>query len=363
MLRITVSKSSSAAKKYYSEPYYSEGKSRDNYYTEKDQVIGTWGGKGAEQLGLNQNIHKDDFASLCDNQFPNSDQKLTERNNTERRVGYDFTFNASKSVSLAYTFASDEDKNKILEAFRDSVKVTMSEIETGMQTRVRQNGQNENRETKNIVYGEFVHFTSRPIEGVPDPHLHSHCFIFNSTYDDQEKKWKAGQFGQINKDAPYYESVFHSTLASNLQSLGYGIDKKENGFEISGVSRETIEKFSRRTLEIENLATEKNITSQEQKAQLGARTRESKRESVSEQEQIKNWNERLTSKEEYELQNLKNNRFADEKKKDELSAAYNSVDFESPLREKISCYRQGNFNYCHSIIYWRGKTRGYKKCI
>jgi hypothetical protein len=41
-------------------------------------------------------MDKEDFARLCDNQIPKSKAKLTERNSTERRIGYDFTFNASK---------------------------------------------------------------------------------------------------------------------------------------------------------------------------------------------------------------------------------------------------------------------------
>jgi conjugative relaxase-like TrwC/TraI family protein len=178
MLRITVNRSASGAKKYYSELYYSEGKSTQDYYSDKDQSMGTWGGKAAINLGLEGDIKKEDFGSLCDNLIPGSDQKLTPRNNSERRVGYDFTFNASKSVSLAYTFGSENDKKQLLQAFHESVTETMTEIETGVQARVRTKGQNENRDTGNIVYGEFTHFTSRPVDNVPDPHLHTHLLCF-----------------------------------------------------------------------------------------------------------------------------------------------------------------------------------------
>ena len=78
-------------------------------------------------------------------------EKLTGRNDIDRRVGYDFTFNASKSVSLAYTFANNEEKKLILSAFKGAVKDAMTEIETGMQARVRDKGKNENRETVVIL--------------------------------------------------------------------------------------------------------------------------------------------------------------------------------------------------------------------
>ena len=223
----------------------------------------------------------------------------------DRTVGYDFTFNASKSVSLAYTFANEHDKKEILSAFQASVRETMQEIESGMQARVRSKGKNENIMTGNIAYGEFTHFTTRPIEGVPDPHLHSHCFVFNATFDSQDNKWKAGQFQQLKQDAPYYEAVFHSKLADKLQNLGYLAKPTENCFELAGVEAETIEKFSRRTKEIELYTKEHNITDEKEKAQIGAKTRESKRAELSPEAQEKDWNARITAHERSQIQNLK----------------------------------------------------------
>ncbi len=308
MLRITMSKSAGGAKKYYSEEYYSEGQTRElDYYSEKEQIIGKWGGKAAEQLGLQANITKKDFGALCDNINPVTGKKLTGRNDADRTVGYDFTFNASKSVSLAYAFANEEDKKAILQAFRDSVKEAMTEVETGMQARVRDKGRNENRETGNIAYGEFIHFTTRPIDGVPDPHLHSHCFVFNATYDGQEKKWKAGQFKQVKQDAPYYEAVFHASLANRLQELGYVVERKENGFELVGVDKTTIDKFSRRTKEIEEHANEHGITDEKEKSQIGAKTRESKRVEIDHKQVEGEWYNRLDREEFIQINSLRDN--------------------------------------------------------
>ena len=308
MLRITMNRSAAGAKKYYSEEYYSEGNhSHADYYSEKEQVIGRWGGLAAERLGLKDDIQKKAFSSLCDNINPETGKILTGRNDIDRRVGYDFTFNSSKSVSLAYAFASEAEKKEILTAFRTSVKDTMTEIEAGMQARVRDNGKWENRETGNIVYGEFVHFTTRPIDGVPDPHLHSHCFIFNATYDKVDKKWKAGEFGQIKQDAPYYEAVFHSKLAQNLENLGYRAERTRNGFELVGVDKKTIEAFSRRTKEIEDYSKEHNITDEKQKAQIGAKTREAKRAELSPEQHEAHWKNRISSEELSKVSDLKRN--------------------------------------------------------
>lgn len=307
MLRITMNKSAGGAKKYYSEEYYREGQSNElEYYSEKNQVIGKWGGKATEKLGLDKNILKKDFADLCDNINPETGNKLTSRNDVDRRVGYDFTFNTSKSVSVAYTFGSEDDKKEILNAFQNSVKETMSEIETGMQARVRDNGKNENRETGNIIYGEFTHFTTRPIDGVPDPHLHSHCFVFNATYDEQDKKFKAGEFAQIKQDAPYYEAVFHSKLADKLEAIGYKTERTENGFELKGIDKSTLDKFSRRTKEIEDYAKEHDISSDKEKSKIGAKTREAKRMDITPEKQELDWKGRLSDKEFYKIANLRN---------------------------------------------------------
>ena len=328
MLRITMNKSAGGAKKYYSEEYYSEGQSKElDYYSEKEQFIGKWGGAGAEKLGLTGDIKKDDFAALCDNQNPQTGKTLTTRNDIDRRVGFDFTFNASKSVSLAYSFGSEADKKEILKAFQSSVRETMAEIETGMQARVRDKGKNENRETGNIAYGEFTHFTTRPIDGVPDPHLHSHCFVFNSTFDEKDKKWKAGQFGQIKQDAPYYEAVFHSKLANKLEDLGYRVEKTDNGFELVGIEKKTLDKFSRRTKEIEEHAREHNITDEKQKSQIGAKTREAKRVDITPQEQEENWKNRISAAELTEIHNLKKRSAGFVEKPKEDDAAKQAVKF------------------------------------
>ena len=131
-----------------------------------------------------------------------------------------------KSVSLLYATTRDE---RILDAFRDAVDGTMHDMEAEMLTRVRKGGKNENRLTGNMAWGEFVHFTSRPVDGVPDPHLHAHCFVFNTTFDQKEEPWKAGQFRDLKRDAPYFEAVFHSHLAGRLSDLGLADRTHEKG--------------------------------------------------------------------------------------------------------------------------------------
>ena len=162
MLRVTPQASSGDAKRYYASA---------DYYTEGQELIGLWGGKGAERLGLKGVVDKMAFDRLCDNLNPLDGKQLTPRTRGDRTVLYDFTWSVPKSVSLLYSMTGDE---QILDAFRSAVHDTMLDIESEMKTRVRRNGKDENRTTGNMVWAEFIHKTSRPVNGVPDPQLHIH---------------------------------------------------------------------------------------------------------------------------------------------------------------------------------------------
>jgi len=282
MLRITQQSSPDAAKQYYASA---------DYYAEGQELVGRWGGEAAKMLGLEGPVSKREFNALCENRDPRTGDRLTPRTKDERTVGYDFTWSVPKSVSLLYALTEDQ---QVLAAFRDSVHETMRDIETEMRARVRKDGRNEERVTGNLAYGEFVHFTSRPVQGVPDPQLHAHCFVFNATFDAEEQQWKAGQFRDLKRDAPYWQAAFRVRLANRLQALGYALDRKRDDFEIAGVAPATIRRFSRRTDKIEELARERGIEDPEAKGRLGALSRERKDKTLSWAELTREWDGRLT---------------------------------------------------------------------
>lgn len=285
MLRMVQSNSAAAAKSYYA-----EGLSREDYYSEGQEIVGAWGGQLATALGLTGQVDKAGFDALCDNVNPATGERLTARTKGARRVGYDINFHCPKSVSVLYALTSDD---TILTAFRESVRDTMREMETAMQTRVRSAGRSEDRATANMAWAEFVHFTARPVRGVPDPHLHAHCFTFNATLDREEGKIKAGQFGSIKRDAPYYEAGFHARLAGRLSALGYGIERTAKGWEVLGVPASLIDKFSRRTAEIEAHAKAKGIMDAKRKDAIGARIRAGKRRGLTKDDLKAEWSARL----------------------------------------------------------------------
>lgn len=285
MIRITQQDCARDAKRYYAVA---------DYYSEGQELIGSWGGKAASRLGLAGMVDKFSFERLCDNLHPQTGKPLTARTRMDRTVGYDFTFSVPKSVSLLYALSGDQD---ILEAFRGAVDETMREMEAEMKTRVRKKRRDCDRTTGNMVWAEFIHTTSRPVDGIPDPQLHAHVFVFNTTWDEEERQWKAGQFRDLKRDAPYFQAAFRVRLANRLQDLGFGVERKRDDFEIAGIRPDVLKRFSRRTALIEQIAAEKGITDPHRKDELGAETREKKGKAVRMDELRKEWNARLSEKE------------------------------------------------------------------
>ncbi|MBA4131673.1 MAG: hypothetical protein C0519_09635 [Hyphomicrobium sp.] len=298
MLVILKSGSSEAARSYFDQSLRI-----GDYYREGEQVLGRWHGIGAARLGLAGEVSRRDFCALIDNRDPRSGKQLTPRMKADRVPGFDFTFTAPKSVSVLYAMTRDE---RITDALRASVADAMREVERDMKTRVRVNPKgrlptqslDEDRVTGNMVWAEFLHHTARPIAGIPDPHLHIHAYAMNLTYDAVEKRWKAAQIGDIKGEANYYEAVYHAALAKRLVDLGYGIDRRGRFFEVAGLDRDLLDRFSQRRDVVEKAAVAEGSEDNPQaKRTLSRLTREKKSENLTIAELFDVWKARLFPKE------------------------------------------------------------------
>ncbi len=287
MIRMFQSQTSSQAKNYFRDAL-----SRSDYYIEDQEMNGVFNGKISKRLGIEGRIVDTEiYDKLCDNINPKDGGSLTPRTVENRRVGYDISFHCPKSVSILHALGGDE---RVLKAFEESVYETMLEMEADMQTRVRVQGQYDDRDTPELIWASFIHQTARPVDGhPPDPHLHCHCFTFNVTYDEVENKFKAGQFHNIKRDMPYYQARKDKRLADKLSNLGYEIRKTKNAFELAVIPQKAIDFFSKRTNLIGQVAKEKNITNPKELDQLGAKTRAKKQKNLSMPELREVWHDNL----------------------------------------------------------------------
>ncbi len=283
--------------------YFTAVLTQGDYYL-GSEISGTWHGQTAALLGLTVGaaVKQHEFKALLEGLHPKTRKQLAQRIRQDRRPGVDLTFSVPKSVSLVWGINRDE---RILAALRATVHETMTkDVEPLVARRVRTGAKaasNDRVATGNLVYADFVHTTARPVAGTVDPHLHVHAFIANVTFADG--KPYAADLQEIFRQRPSLQAKFEARLARRLeQELGYALQpvqyrqsgRLKTGWEIKGVRRETIEKFSRRTQQVEATATAEGITDAAAKGKLGLRTRERKNEGESLAALRAEWRARLT---------------------------------------------------------------------
>ncbi|MBL9175006.1 MAG: relaxase domain-containing protein, partial [Verrucomicrobiales bacterium] len=232
------------------ESYFEEHLCVGDYYDQGKRVTGEWVGEAAKRLGLGEDVLAQDFTRLCNNQHPATGQTLTVRLKStridgdqvkaNRRIFFDFTISPPKSVSIAALLGDD---TRVEAAHRQAVRLAVAELEPFAATRVRLAGNCDHRITGNFAAALFTHDTSRAL----DPHLHTHCIVFNATHDSKENRWKALENQDLLRARRYVESVYYHELTRELNALGYQTQSRLRGdFEIVGIPEEMCTRFSKR---------------------------------------------------------------------------------------------------------------------
>jgi conjugative relaxase-like TrwC/TraI family protein len=236
--------------------YFDEHLAVGDYYSEAEKIAGEWIGRGADDLGLSGVVGKEAFLKLCENRNPQTGKRLIARLNqtrrtdddrevANRRVFFDFTFSSPKSVLIAALLGNDQ---RIVTAHGEAVKAAVRELETFAATRVRIGGANADRTTGNIVAALFEHETSRAL----DPHLHTHCIVFNETQDATENRWKALQNHRMLAAQKYVQNVYYHELALGLRAYEYTVENSARGdFRIAEISPDFCLRFSKRHRQID----------------------------------------------------------------------------------------------------------------
>ena len=133
--------------------------SADDYY-EKEGHRGEWLGKGAEELGLTQQLQVDreSFKDILDGKLPNGVRVRFSDLRSDDRKGMDYTFSAPKSVSLQALIAGDAG---VTAAHDRAVKRAVQQLEKLAHARIKEQGQSYRVRTGVIVAAAFRHELSR----------------------------------------------------------------------------------------------------------------------------------------------------------------------------------------------------------
>jgi len=219
---------------------------RSDYYSRE---AGVWFGKGAERLNLSGAIKRDEFEKILGG-FSLDGKSLVQNAGSESRVAYsDMTISPPKSVSLMAVIDP-----RVAEAHRTAVGYMLEEIQKKYSlTRTGRNGVNQEI-TGSLVAAVFEHLDSREV----DPQLHTHCVLVN-TLPRSDGKWGAMENKLILQDQKMLDLMYQARLVKELHKLGYetrkstrkGITNKSiDAFEISSISNDLIDSFSRRTVQV-----------------------------------------------------------------------------------------------------------------
>ena len=231
--------------------FYANHLSSNDYYSEHEKITGHWRGELADVFGLrDEEVTGDVFSLFQKNINPKTFGRLTQKTVKKGPRFFDFQVAAPKSVSVMSLF--DE---RLASAHQVAAREAMAELEKLAAVRVRdgENVRTNNYETTGkLVYAEFMHDTSREL----DPQLHTHHVVCNVTRS-HDGKFKALETLEMCRAIRYAGKVYHNALARHCRELGYEIvpayDRKGNitWFDLKCVSREILERYSKRRKQIE----------------------------------------------------------------------------------------------------------------
>lgn len=255
MIGVKVLDSSAGAARYHDNALKEDGPvltKADNYYA-NERVNLIWQGKGAALLGIEgQEVTREQFVDFLEGRLPHPDtgkiQDLSiNSKGAERRLGYDLTISAPKSVSIVALIGGDE---RVVQAHIDANRAAMTWLEEhGAQIRVKDgNGQNEIKPTGNLLYATVQHETSRE----NDPQLHNHNVVVAVTYDQGGATWRSLTNDEIFRIRTQADTIYKAELTRSLRAAGYDIAYRTNGidFELRGLEPAHIEAFSQRSLQM-----------------------------------------------------------------------------------------------------------------
>ena len=261
--------------------------SAENYFGIQNEPDGYWLGTAANQLNLIGVAETKHIANLAAGYLPDGSVSLVQQQNystRSRQPGWDLTFNAPKSVSIAFALANDQTRREIRQAHTVAIKRAFQYLEEhGALTR-RKNDGDVVFERANLIAVAFEHASSRNL----DPHLHTHLVVLNVAFrsDGTTGTVYSRPFWNLQKAAG---AIYRATLATELIERNVdGLRKGAHSFELESIPESDLKKWSTRRSEI--LAVEKLLAQDSAKARdiIAHKTRNEKT-SVSRTELFVKW--------------------------------------------------------------------------
>ena len=262
---------------YFRDEYSSASNS---YFTQGGTLKGHWHGQLAAALGLSGDVTPEAFDRLSEGQHPGTGEQLIQHRDTIKtqsgeelghRAGWDFTFNAPKTVSLTATVGADD---RVRRAHGIAVRAALDAIENYVQARI--GGDHAAETTGKWIAATFEHDTARPVDGYPAPHLHTHVIVFNMT-EDRNGQARSLQPYELFRIQSMATAIYQNKLESQLREIGYGIERGTNHApDIKGYTKEYLESESLRAAQLHKEMEDRGLTGRDAMVNIAHQNREKK---------------------------------------------------------------------------------------
>ena len=169
-------------------------------------------------------------------------------------AGFDLTFSAPKSVSVAWALADELTRERIRSAHRRALEQVITYAEKQVfATRIGGGGV-VSEDVRGVVAAAFEHWDSR----TGDPQLHTHVVVLNRVQAVLDGKWRTLDSKALFKATVGLSELYNGVLADLLTlDLGWGWTPEqrrrssEPKWEVTGVDATLRDEFSQRTSAVE----------------------------------------------------------------------------------------------------------------
>lgn len=260
---------------------YYESLATEDYYELGGEPAGYWLGQLQSAMHLNGDVQVGELGKMLQGYHPTSGEALASNAGSDHKGGWDVTFSAPKSVSVAWALADAETKTAIQNAQKKAVEAGIKFLEQHSFSS-RDRGEMSGS-IYQIIAAAYEHSTSR----TQDPHLHTHVLVANLGLRvdgsvcaiDFDSRWKLAT-----------GAVYRAELAYELQQLGFDIGPEMNkSFSINGIPKNLCDAFSKRRTAILEQAEKHGVTSAQGMQIATFATRENKTGEISRSQLFAQW--------------------------------------------------------------------------
>lgn len=219
----------------------------EDYYSGEGEAEGYWLGDAAEDLGLQGKVDPDQLIGMLTGQSPATGEPLGLRHVEGGPVpGFDLTFSAPKSVSVAWALGGHPVAAEVKAAHAEAVKAGLGYLQRSACFTRRGAGGHQFLQGNGFLAAGYTHRSSR----AGDPQLHTHVLVANATY--AEGRWTRLHHPSVYAHAKTASYIYEAHLRHELtERLGVRWGEVKNGLsEIEGFDPGHLCAFSTRRQEI-----------------------------------------------------------------------------------------------------------------